>query len=226
MFDRKDQIIDDIVDDVRPYLDALAARTGWNSEARSGLKALMKILEKKNYKLFVGHPGRYHLTGIGNSCLYDVPSDRKGFLTEFRGKRIRMVCVSSGRYERELMAGVVGITPAHLVTKRDKPRYVFPSVGDHEIAYLGRRYMLIKSAGTSAIELQQGSLEFIDLTACDFILIDGKASCPIATLKYKNDIELVGTLIGWRHGKKFPSITDAIRGMVKEADRFRIAIFR
>ena len=43
MFDRKDQIIDDIVDDVRPYLDALAARTGWNSEARSGLKALMSL---------------------------------------------------------------------------------------------------------------------------------------------------------------------------------------
>jgi len=226
MFDKKDQMIDDVVDDVRPYLDALSARTGWNSEARSGLEALKKILKEKNYKLFVGHPGRYHLTGIGNSCLYDVPSDRKGFLTEFRGKRIRIVCVSSGRYDRELMAGVVGITPAHLVTKRDKPRYVFPSVGDHAIAYLGRRYMLIKSAGTSAIELHQGSFEFVDLTVCDFILIDGKASCPIATLKYENDHDLVGTLIGWGYGKKFSCIADAIRGMVKEADRFHTAVFR
>jgi hypothetical protein len=89
------------------------------------------------------------------------------------------------------MAGVVSVTPPHLVRSREKPIYVFPEIGDHEIAYLGRRNMLIKSTGTTAIELHQGSFEVVDLSACDYVLLDGNECCPIATLKYESDEDLV-----------------------------------
>ena len=226
MFDKKDQITDDIADDVRPYLDALTTRTAWNSKARSSLESLKKILREKNYKLFVGHPGRYHLTGIGSSCLYDVPPNRRGFLSDFRGKRIRVVCVSSGRYDRELMAGVVGVTPPHLIRKRETPIYIFPKIDDHEVVYRGRRYMLIKAAGAAAIELHLASFEEIDLKACDFVLIDGEGCSPIAILKYADDKSLVGILIGGWYWESFEKISDAIRVMAKKAARFRAAVVK
>ena len=226
MFDLTDKIADEVLDDVRPFLDALVDRKGWNDATKFALSELKKILKKKRYNSFVGHPSRYHLTRIGDSCLYDVPVDRKGVLSGFRGKRIRLVCVSSGRFDRVLMAGVVSVTPPHLVRSREKPIYVFPEIGDHEIAYLGRRYMLIKSTGTTSIELHQGSFEVVDLSACDYVLLDGVVCCPVATLKYENAEDLVGTLIGWRHGEKFSSIVDAIRGMTKKSERFRVAVFR
>ena len=226
MFDKADQIFDEVVDDVRPYIDTLAKRTGWNLEARNALEALKMTLEAKKYITFVGHSNRYHLTRIGDSCLYDVPMDRKGFLSPFRGKRVRIVCVSSGRFARLLMAGVVSVTPPHLVRSREKPIYVFPEIGDHEIAYLGRRYMLIKSTGTTAIELHQGSFEVIDLSACDYVLLDGVGCCPVATLKCRADGVLVGTLIGWKSCNEFASIVDAVRGMKRDSERRRISAFR
>lgn len=226
MFDKADQIFDEVVDDVRPYIDTLAKRTGWNLEARNALELLKKILEAKKYITFLGHSNRYHLTRIGDSCLYDVPMDRKGFLSPFRGKRVRIVCVSSGRFARLLMAGVVSVTPPHLVRSREKPIYVFPEIGDHEIAYLGRRYMLIKSAGTSAIELHQGSFEVVDLDACDYILLDGAECCPIATFKCPTDGVFIGTLIGWTYRIKFVSVADAVRGMAKQNKRFRTVVLR
>lgn len=226
MFNLTDKMADEVVDDIRPFLDALVDRKGWNDATKFALSELKKILKKKRYTSFVGHPSRYHLTRIGDSCLYDVPTDRRGVLSPFRGKRVRIVCVSSGRFDRVLMAGVVSVTPPHLVRSREKPIYVFPEIGDHEIAYLGRRYMLIKSTGTSPIELHQGSFEVVDLTDCDFILLDGVGCCPVATLKCRADGVLVGTLIGWKSGNEFASIVDAVRGMKRDSERRRISAFR
>jgi hypothetical protein len=111
MFDLSEKLQDNIKDDVRPFLKILDARTSWNEDAKQSLGKLIALLKKKKYISFIGHPNRYHLTRIGSSCLYDVPTYRKGALVPFRGKRIRLVCVSSGRYDRQLMAGVVGDTP-------------------------------------------------------------------------------------------------------------------
>ena len=221
MFDLADKMPDNIKDDVRPLLKALNSRKHWNDEAKSNLAKLTKLLRKMNYRSFVGHPRRYHLTRIGDSCLYDVPTYRKGVLTQFRGKRIRIVCVSSGRFDRLLMAGVVGDTPPRKLKVKEKTSFVFPAIGDHEISYLGRRFMVVNSRGNFPIELHQGSSEFIDLGSCDLILLDGKECCPIATMKYSATGELVGTLIGKKWGENFPSMKDAVAGMAKQHERVR-----
>lgn len=217
MFNQSDKIKDTIDDDVRPILDALNTREGWNTQAREHLAELKKLLKRKRYKTFMGHPTRYHLTSIGQSCLYDVPMYRKGALADFRGKRVRLVCISSGRFTRQLMAGVVGVTPTDKLLTKKKNVYVFPEIGDHDIAYLGRRYMLIKAAGKFEIILYQGSHESIGLNTCDFILLDGKNCCPIATLKINADAKLIGKLVGWLAGEIYDSIPEAVRGLAKKS---------
>lgn len=59
------------------------------------------------YIHLVGHLVRYHLALAGESCLYGVPSNRRGMLQVLRGRRIRVVCIQSGRYARGLTAGAV-----------------------------------------------------------------------------------------------------------------------
>jgi hypothetical protein len=120
MFEITDKIKDNIKDEAWPYLLRLNKRTSWNDASKDHLEELKVFLRSKNYISFVGHPNRYHLTRIGDSCLYDVPTFKKGVLTGFRGKRIRVVCVSSGRYDRLLMAGAVGVTPKNKIKIKEK----------------------------------------------------------------------------------------------------------
>ena len=215
MFDLSDKIKDNLKDDISPYLRLLNSRKKWTSESKEHLANLEKILIKKKYKSFTGNPYRYHLTKIGDSCLYDVPTYRKGVLTEFRGKRIRVVCMSSGRYDRWLMAGVVGETPRNKIKVKKKDKFIFPEIGDHEITYLGRRYMMIRSKGNFPIEIHQGSIVLIDLESCDLILLDGTDCCPIATLRYQNENKLIGKLLGSTITESFLSIPEAVRGLAK-----------
>ena len=220
MFEITDKIKDNIKDEAWPYLLSLNKRTSWNEESKEHLEKLKAFLKSKSYISFVGHPNRYHLTRIGDSCLYDVPSFRKGALTKFRGKRIRVVCVSSGRYERLLMAGVVGLTPKNKIKIKEKISYVFPEIGDHKIAYLGRRYMVIEAKGKANIELYQGSFDSIDLKSCDLILLDGKDVCPIATFNYAPEDKLIGKLVGWSFPETFSDLHTAVQKMAKQNERF------
>jgi len=226
MFDLAEKMLDNIKDDVRPFLKILDARTSWNEDAKQSLIKLIALLKKKKYISFIGHPNRYHLTRIGSSCLYDVPTFRKGALAPFRGKRVRLVCISSGRYDRQLMAGVVGDTPKNKIKVKEKPTYVFPDIGDHEIEYLGRRFMVIKSIGEDPIELYQGSFDSIDLSECDFILLDGKNCCPIATFKLVTNGQIFGKLVGWTWGEHFSTIPEAVKGMAKKNQIFGNAVLK
>ena len=107
MFEIEEQIPDTIKDDVSLLIEKLNDRKKWNDESKERLAKLLKLLDRKGYILFSGSPYRYHLYQVGNSCLYDIPMNRRGHLSVFRGKRVRIVCVSSGRYSRTLAAGLV-----------------------------------------------------------------------------------------------------------------------
>jgi hypothetical protein len=224
MFEISDKIKDNIKDDILPYLQRLNNRKNWNSESKENLRQLENLLKRKNYKSFVGHPSRYHLTRVGDSCLYDVPTYRKGVLVEFRGQRVRVICMSSGRYDRMLMAGVVGKTPANKIKIKEKAVFVFPEIGDHKIVYSGRRYMLIKVKGQFPIGVYQGSNETIDLECCSMILLDGKQCRPIATFKYESDNKLTGLLVGWNFPEEFSGVADAVKKMAKKNEQLRSPI--
>ena len=97
---------DPLTDNTGIIIKALQSRAAWGAEQKGLLEQLIHMLRRKQYITFVGHPAWYHLTQIGQSCLMDVPTKKRGHLSVFRGYRIRMVCVSSGRFGRQLMAGV------------------------------------------------------------------------------------------------------------------------
>lgn len=100
------QIPDPLSDNAGIIIKALQGCAACDVEQKGLLEQLIHMLGRKHYITFVGHPARYHLTQIGQSCLMDVPGNKRGHLSAFRGKRIRLVCVSSGRFDRQLMAGV------------------------------------------------------------------------------------------------------------------------
>ena len=100
------QLPDPLTDNAGILIKALQDRKTWGAEQQGLLEQLIDMLGRKQYITFVGHSARYHLTLIGESCLVDVPSNKRGHLSVFRGKRIRLVCVSSGRFDRQLLAGV------------------------------------------------------------------------------------------------------------------------
>ena len=106
MIDPQLQFPDPLTDNAGILIKALQDRTTWSAEQKGLLEQLIEMLGRKHYITFVGHPARYHLTQIGQSCLMDIPANKRGHLRAFRGKRIRLVCVSSERFERHLMAGV------------------------------------------------------------------------------------------------------------------------
>ena len=216
MFDLSDVIADTVKDDIQPLLQKLQSRKGWNAQAKKDLDNLVAKLRQKNYITFVGHPNKYHLYPIGDSCLYDVSTFRRGALAAFRGKRVRIVCVGSGRFDRTLMAGVVGSTPKDKIKVKERPIYVFPDIGDHEIVYLGRRYMLIKTEGVTPIYLNKGSLKAVDLKKFDLIFLDGKIGRPIATLKYEAKDKILGTLVGSKYPDHYSSIPVAIKELIKK----------
>jgi hypothetical protein len=53
MFNLTGKIVDEVVDDIRPSLNAPANRKGWNGATKSSLSELKKILRKKRYTSFV-----------------------------------------------------------------------------------------------------------------------------------------------------------------------------
>ena len=100
------QLPDPLTDNAGILITALQCRTEWGDEQAGVLKQLINMLDRKRYITFAGNPAQYHLKQIGQSCLMDVPANKRGHLRAFRGLRIRLVCVSSKRSERKIMAGV------------------------------------------------------------------------------------------------------------------------
>ncbi len=106
MIAQQNQIPDPLTDNAGILIKALQGRAQWGAEQKGVLEQLKLMLKRKGYISFVGHPNRYWLAPIVASYLYDVPLNRRGHLGVFRGERIRLVCVSSGRFDRQLMAGI------------------------------------------------------------------------------------------------------------------------
>ena len=107
MFDKSQQLMDDVKDDIKVLIENLNSRGTWTEQAERDRQALIKHLKAAGYIEFEGGPYRYNHFTVGESCLYDVPLNRRRHLAVFRGKRIRVVCLRSGKFKRLFMAGIV-----------------------------------------------------------------------------------------------------------------------
>jgi hypothetical protein len=129
--------------------------------------------------------------------------------------------MSSGRFDRLLMAGIVGETPTNKIKVKKKITYIFPEIGDHEITYYGRRYIVIKAIGEYPVKISDNPEKLIDLESCDFILLDGKECRPIATFRQNSENKLIGKLVGWTFAEEFSEIRKAIREMARKTINFK-----
>ena len=50
-------------------------------------------------------PRAYLVHQVGQSFIYDVPLNKRGNLSVFRGKRIRIICLGSGAFTRWIRVG-------------------------------------------------------------------------------------------------------------------------
>jgi hypothetical protein len=107
MFHRDDVIEDPSNDDIGQLMNVIRQMPTWTKVKQGLFDDLVELLKKKKYIQFEGDFREYHLTRVGESCLFNVPINRRGHLSIFRGKTIRLVCVSSGKYAaRSLMAAI------------------------------------------------------------------------------------------------------------------------
>ncbi len=107
MIDPQHHVPDPLTDNAGILIKALRDRKSWGPEQEGLLTQLVDMLGRKSYVSFSGRSSRYHLKRIGQSSLFDVPPNRRGRLSAFRGQRIRLVCVGADRMDLILMAGPV-----------------------------------------------------------------------------------------------------------------------
>ena len=131
MITESTMLVDDFKDEVLSILKPFNARAGWDKTKQALRRELVALLKTKNYVFFSSGYNRYLISTIGSSYLYDVPLYKRGHLSKFRSKRVRIVCTDSGRLSwRGYMAGVVCESPADkVVVKRRQPKniYTFPA---------------------------------------------------------------------------------------------------
>ena len=104
MFNITDKIDDLCIDKAGELMNAMHQIPSWTKAKQAIYDELVALLEKQKYIYFRGHFDKYHLSVIGSSCFYNVPDNRRGHLSIFRGKTIRLVCLGSGRYDRLYLA--------------------------------------------------------------------------------------------------------------------------
>jgi len=193
-----EMIADDFSDDISMILNDIRRLNSWTAKKAQLRSDLVSLLRRHRYIEFSGSPYRYSANRVGDSYLCDVPLYKQGFLKKFRGKRIRVVCVASGRFTREYMAGAIGPTPRELVVEKLVHEYRFPSyVRDGDIALRTRRFVLFKPEGKLRIISSKEHRGYLDADKRTYVLVDGKDSEPKGMLTENTDGSVTCRLLGW-----------------------------
>jgi len=100
------EILKDPLDDsIGRLLSKLACYQAFTKEKHEVVSQVIKSITKKNHLFFPGQKQNYHISAAGESFIYKVALNKRGYLKQFRGKTIRLICVGSGtRWNREYAA--------------------------------------------------------------------------------------------------------------------------
>jgi hypothetical protein len=112
------QLPDTSDDKIGSLLAKVRAFEPWTLEKRRLVDSALKAMIAAKYLRITSHYLIYNLTRICQSCQYDIPDDRRGKLTAFRGKRVRMVCVERTDGGFGGRAFLVGPVPAERPKKK------------------------------------------------------------------------------------------------------------
>jgi hypothetical protein len=114
-FSKMDGVPDTLADKIGELGRAIRSQPHFNSEAIRFANELERRLVRLGYIRFTANVTNYSTWRTGEARLFFVPEHRRGALSVFRGKAIRLICVGSGRFTRELRAGVIRTTAEHRV---------------------------------------------------------------------------------------------------------------
>ena len=103
---------DDFNDEIHDSIKVLKALTIRN-KTKINLKAKLISLLKANGYIFFESNYTHHVTSrVFESYLYNVPVNKRGHLSPFRRKKVRIICTESGsHFRRGYMAGVIQESP-------------------------------------------------------------------------------------------------------------------
>jgi hypothetical protein len=93
MLSMDNQVKDNLGDKISEITAAMMAKSSWDGECKVLFEKLEKELSVRKYTEFIGDCRYYHLTRKGQACLYDIPSNQRGFLKRYRNKRVRLICM-------------------------------------------------------------------------------------------------------------------------------------
>ena len=79
----------------------------WTKEKREALEEIEQYLRGRGYKSFRGHYSRYLFQRIGDSALYKVPDNKRGYLEPYRGRWVRLICIGQDSFYRFYLVGEV-----------------------------------------------------------------------------------------------------------------------
>ena len=102
--DKLPDLLDDqigrLLKDFRSSVLTASAKERWAMS-----QALRQAMSDEGYYPFDSYSSSYHLSAVGESCLYDLSLRHNGKLKAFAGQRVRVVCSGSGpRWNRKFMA--------------------------------------------------------------------------------------------------------------------------
>ena len=100
-------LTDDVTDTVDLAVQQFNSIPSWTGEKRRLREELDALCAREGYAGFEADPRDYAVHRVGQSFLYDVPEGKRGRLAKFCGKRVRIVCLWSGKYRRFIRVGVV-----------------------------------------------------------------------------------------------------------------------
>ena len=108
MFSLDDTIPENFKDEIGIILKKITAIETNTKKKKEHVCELINLGKKNKYLFFDGYTGRYFISRVGMSYIYDVPKNKRGNLKKFKGKTIRIICIASGRnFCRSYMAGII-----------------------------------------------------------------------------------------------------------------------
>ena len=104
----EDIIEDEKKDEIGQKRSQVQSLVSGSKDKREALAELCDTMRRYKYTGFDADAKSYATIRVGESFIYDVPLSKTGRLMVFRGNRIRVVCVGSGKYnKRSYMAGII-----------------------------------------------------------------------------------------------------------------------
>ena len=205
---------DDFNDEARELLNIFQENSPWSAGKKEAQSALKLLLKEQRYIQFHSTYKRYGISTVGASYLYDVPLYKQGNLKPFRGKRVRIVCVESGRHtDRVYMAGVVAETPTELIVTKLVRQYTFPLFADSlEIIYKSQRFRVVSAPKKLSLMSSFRDSEPVDFSNWEAILLDGKLNKAIAVIRNLTESKIEVRHLRWHPNvsREYSSIRAAI----------------